>query len=439
VATLRKLAALLFISLSLACGENPVGGSETEAADCSTQGQVEFVRQTMREMYLWYRDLPDPPVTSFSSPEAYLEAVRNRTLDQSFSYIANRAESEAFFSESQFIGVGVSYRQTGASELRVTSVYPASPAAEAGLERGDYLLAVNGTPVATLIANGGLDAAFGPSTAGVVVTLAWRTEQGAEFSARMTKRAVTIPTVSDTRVYDLGRAGRVGYLHFRNFVQPSTAALNTAFADLFAADVDELILDLRYNGGGLVSVAQHLGGLIGGEQTRNQVFVEFFHNDKNTSRNQTLRFPAPANALGVPRLVAITTRASASASESVINSLRPFLPVTVVGERTYGKPVGQYGFDFCDKTLFPVAFQVRNARGEADYFSGIPADCAAPDDLDHELGDSNEASIAEALRYLRTGQCAPGSATTARAQAEREAAIGRGLPRDGWRLLLNAQ
>jgi C-terminal processing protease CtpA/Prc len=437
VAILRKLAALLFLSLALACGgENPTASSETE--DCSTLGEVQFVRDTLRQWYFWYSQLPDPAPSSFSSPEAYLEAVRYKPLDESYSYIANRAESEAFFSESQFIGVGVSYRQTSATELRVTQVFPGSPAAEAGLERGDYLLAVNGTPVGTLLANGGLDAAFGPSTEGTVVTLAWRDEQGVEASARLTKRAVTIPTVSNTTVYDLGRAGRVGYLHFRNFVQPSTAALNSAFADLFAADVDELILDLRYNGGGLVSVAQHLAGLIGGERTRDQVFVEFFHNDKNASRNQTLRFPLPANALGVPRLMVIATRGSASASESIINGLRPYMPVVVVGERTYGKPVGQYGFDFCDKTLFPVAFQVRNAQGQAEYYDGIPADCAAPDDLDHELGESSEASIAEALRYIRTGTCNPASATIARAQAEREARIGRGLPRDGWRQLVNA-
>src|SRR5687767_6832553 len=173
----RKPAGLaLVFALALGTGgcgtESPLGGSEAE--DCSTLGQVQFVRTTLRDIYLWYRDLPDPAPSSFSSPEVYLEVVRNKTLDESYSYIADQAESDAFFSESQFIGVGVSYRQTGASELRVTQVFPGSPAGDAGLARGDYLLAVNGTAVATLIANGGLDAAFGASQIGVVVTLAWR-------------------------------------------------------------------------------------------------------------------------------------------------------------------------------------------------------------------------------------------------------------------------
>jgi C-terminal processing protease CtpA/Prc len=221
-------------------------------------------------------------------------------------------------------------------------------------------------------------------------------------------------------------------------VTPSTEALNVAFRALVDAGANELILDLRYNGGGLVSVAQHLGGLIAGEPSRDQVFIQFVHNDKNTARNTALRLPVPPAALGVPRLVVIATRASASASEAVINGLKPFMTVTVVGEATFGKPVGQYGYDFCDKTLFPVAFEGRNARGEGDYYNGIPADCAAADDLDHPLGDAGEASLAEALRFLRTGRCSVAAAGVARAQAEREARIGRGLPKDGWRQLVNA-
>jgi hypothetical protein len=122
----------------------------------------------------------------------------------------------------------------------------------------------------------------------------------------------------------------------------------------------------------------------------------------------------------------------------MVNSLRPFIGVAVVGNTTYGKPVGQYGFDFCDKVIYPVAFQVRNARGQGDYFGGIPADCAAGDDLDHALGDASEASLAEALSYLRSGRCTTAAAAAARAHSLRESQF-RPVPRDGWQELLNAQ
>jgi C-terminal processing protease CtpA/Prc len=98
-----------------------------------------------------------------------------------------------------------------------------------------------------------------------------------------------MPTVSMTKAYAVDRR-RVGYIFFRNFVQPSDAALDEAFTTLKAAGVTELVLDLRYNGGGLVSVAQHLASLIGGVRTNDQVFAEFFHNDKNAFRNEIMRW-----------------------------------------------------------------------------------------------------------------------------------------------------
>ena len=432
-----KLAGAVLVVASLACGGIESPSSSSATADCSTLGQVQSVRSTLRDVYLWYKELPDPSPAGFSSPEAYLEAVRYRPVDTSYSFIANKAETDAFYSESQFIGVGLSSRQTGPAELRIAQVFPGGPAAEAGLARGDYLLAINGRAVADLIRTGEIDSIFGANQIGVPVTLAWRSLQGGEVQATLTKRVVTIPTVSQTAVFDLP-AAQVGYVHLRNFVTPSTEALNVAFRALVDAGANELILDLRYNGGGLVSVAQHLGGLIAGEPSRDQVFIQFVHNDKNTARNSVLRLPVPPAALGVPRLVVIATRGTASASEAVINGLRPFMSVTVVGDTTFGKPVGQYGYDFCDKTLFPVAFEGHNARGEGSYYDGIPADCAAADDLEHPLGDSGEASVAEALAFLRTGRCSATAAAAARALALREAQIGRGLPRGGWRQLVNA-
>ncbi|HET7295111.1 MAG TPA: S41 family peptidase [Vicinamibacteria bacterium] len=439
----RSLPALLSLVaaavLPAACGGGESDPQASAADRCTTLGQVEFVRDTLQDIYFWYRELPDPAPEGFSSPEAYLEAVRYRPLDESFSYIADRAESEAFFSESQFIGIGLATQQTSATELRLAEVFPGSPASEAGLARGDFLLAINGRPVPDLLQTGDIGSVFGPSEAGVTVSLTWRSlDDGRSRSATLTKRAVTIPTVSATRVFAPRRGPRVGYVSFRNFVQPSTAALNAAFRTLREEGAQELVLDLRYNGGGLLSVAQHLGGLIGGEATAGQVFVELFHNDKNQGRNSVLRFEQPAEAVGFPRLVAITTRASASASESVINGLRPFMPVTLVGDATFGKPVGQYGFDFCAKTLFPVAFEARNALGDGDYYGGMPVGCAAADDLDHELGDPDEASLGESLEFLRTGRCTPSAAPAARAHAAREALVGRGQPQDGWRRLVGA-
>ena len=284
----------------------------------------------MQEWYLWYDQLPAPDPAGFDSPEAYLQAVRYRPLDTSYSYIGEKAAVDAFFSDSQFIGLGVSYRQTSATQLRVAQVYAGSPAATAGLRRGDFLVAIGGTPVADLLRTGGVGDAFGPSEVGVSVSIAWRTPGGQERQATLTKALVTIPTVSSTRVLDNGGA-RVGYVFFRNFVTPSTEALNVAFDRLLAEGATDLVLDLRYNGGGLVDVAQHLGGLIGGQGTAGEVFLTYRHNDKNSSRNETVRFESKPNALDLPRLVVITTGGSASASELIINSLRPFMTVTVVG------------------------------------------------------------------------------------------------------------
>jgi hypothetical protein len=219
-------------------------------------------------------------------------------------------------------------------------------------------------------------------------------------------------------------------------VTPSTAALNEAFEALKSAGVTELVLDLRYNGGGLVDVAVHLASLIGGARTDGQVMLNYVHNDRLAAQyNKTTRFTNPPQALNLQRLVVITTRSSASASELVINSLRPFMPVTVIGDTTYGKPVGQYGLRFCEKILYPVAFSIKNANLEGDFFDGIAADCTAADDYTRQLGDSNEASLAEALTFIRTGACSPRPATEARALRAPQFVF----KPNGWASILNAQ
>jgi C-terminal processing protease CtpA/Prc len=430
------LPALLLV-VSCGGGSSPSDPSTSAASgSCSALGQVTYVRDALQGYYYWYRELPNPDPAGFASPEAYLDAVRYRALDSAFSYITPKAVSDAFYSESQYIGFGFSTTQTGELELRVSEAYPDGPAAAAGFERGHYLVSVGGRTVEDLIRTGQLGAALGPAQLGFTTEIAWRAASGPLRSAILTKRLVTIPTVSQTAVLQSGGA-RVGYVHLRNFVTPSTDALNAAFRQLADEGASELVLDLRYNGGGLLSVAQHLGGLIGGPALEGQVFVQLTHNDKQSGRNTVYRFESKPQALGVGRLVVIATRASASASESIINGLRAWMDVKVVGDRTYGKPVGQYGFEFCEKLLYPVAFLVTNARGQADYFSGIPADCSAADDLDHALADSREAALAEALHVVRNGRCS-GQAAAAELELQSLRESVQPIPTDGWQQLLNA-
>jgi C-terminal processing protease CtpA/Prc len=406
--------------------------AQSAPASCSTAGKNLYVRDVMSDLYLWYSKMPNVNPVAYASPEEYLEAVRYKTLDSTFSYITSRAANDAFYSESQFIGFGLSTMLTEL-DMRVTQVFPESPASEAGLSRGDLIVEIGGRTVASLIASGQIGSAFGPSEIGVESDIAFVDQAGARREAHMVKRLVTIPTVSLTRVYKVdGR--RVGYIFFRNFVEPSYEALDNAFAELAAAGVDDLVLDLRYNGGGLVNVAQHLASHIGGARTDGQVFAEYFHNDRNTFRNHIIRFEPKEPRLALDRLIVVTTGASASASELVINALRPFMPVTVIGGRTYGKPVGQYGIGFCDKLLAAVAFALRNADGHGDFFEGFPPDCPAPDDAGHQLGDPDEGSLKEALTFAATGACSPRPLTP-----QEKGDIQRRTPRTpGWQSLVNA-
>lgn len=410
----------------------PAASAQSGPRNCTTLLQNMFVRDVLDEYYLWYRELPRANPANYPSPQAYLEAVRYRPLDETFSYITSRAANEAFYGESQFVGFGFSTQITE-REMRVLQVFPESPAAESGMARGDRILEVDGRSVGDLIDDGTINSAFGASTPGVTSTIFVRSRGGEERRSTLTKRVVTIPTVSLTRTFQVdGRT--VGYLFFRNFVEPSTAALNEAFAALREAGATELVVDLRYNGGGLVDVAVHLAGLIGGVPMQGRVFATYQHNDRNTSLDTTLRFPdAPPQTLNLSRLVVITTRGSASASELLINSLRPHLPVVVIGDATYGKPVGQYGFTFCDKVLAPVAFALVNAEGNGDFFGGIPPDCRAADDVEHDLGAADEASLSEALHFIATGQCR--AAATLRAFRMTESRRPRA---QGWDVLINA-
>ena len=431
---MRRILSSFVFTVALLCPW--IAFAQNPPTSCGTTAQNIWVREQLTNYYYWYQFLP-PGVNpaNYTSPEAYLEAVRYRPIDNHYSFITSAATNDAFYGDSQYVGYGFG-NQTTSSEILVLQVYPDSPASEAGLSRGDRIVTVNGRTVPSMVADGSIGGAFGSADIGVTTTIEWDTLTGERRSARMVKRVVTIPTVSLTSVIDVdGR--KVGYLFFRNFVTPSTDALTEAFAALKTAGATELVLDMRYNGGGQVAVAVHLASLIGGSRTAGQVMFNQVHNDKMAPRyDEVQRFESPGSALRLDRLFVIATGATASASELIINSLRPYIPVVVIGDTTYGKPVGQYGMRFCGKLLYPVAFSLKNANMEGDFYDGIPANCAAGDDASHQLGDPAEASFAEALTFIRTGAC------SARAAGERARALRAQrfiLRPTGWASILNAQ
>jgi C-terminal processing protease CtpA/Prc len=430
---MRRILSTIGFTLVLLCPWT--ASAQSGPSSCTTTSQNLWVRDQLNTYYYWYQHLtPGVNPASFSSPEAYLEAVRYRPIDNYYSYIQPAAVSDAFYSDSQIIRYGFT-QIVRSSDSLVLQVWKDSPADEVGLQRGDRIVEVNGTSVETHVANGTLDAAFGPHVAGQTATIVFEKPSGERRSGQMVKRITTIPTVSVTAAFDVdGR--KVGYVMFNNFVQPSTAALNDAFAALKQVGATELVLDLRYNGGGLVDVAQHLASLIGGVRTNGQPAFNYVHNDRvGPVLDKVTRFTNPEHALNLQRLFVIATRSTASASELVINALRAFIPVTIIGDSTYGKPVGSYGLRFCDKILFPIAFSIKNANLEGDYFDGLPADCPAPDDATHQLGDPEEGSFAEALTVMRTGACTPRTTEQSRAMRLRPS-----MPRlSGFDALINAR
>jgi carboxyl-terminal processing protease len=197
--------------------------------------------------------------------------------------------------------------------------------------------------------------------------------------------------------------------------------MDTVFANFRAQGINDIILDLRYNGGGLVSTAELLGDFLGGDVAENLVFSKTVFNELRAPANNTTEFfDRQGNSMSLVRLVVIASRSTASASELVINGMDPHVEVAIVGANTLGKPVGQVGLEFCEKILRATAFQSLNAEDFGDYFPGLPVDCAAPDDLNVPVGADNDPNIGAALSYLDTGGC-PAAAVTG-AQFKLEAA-----------------
>ncbi|HAI74624.1 MAG TPA: hypothetical protein DCM08_00115 [Microscillaceae bacterium] len=352
----------------------------------------------MREWYLWNDQLPANVNTAdYPDAQAMINAIRFR--DDKWSYVDLYDNYIQFFNAGQTVAHGLSMRWDASGKLWVALSYQNSPAAQGGLVRGCQITAINGVSVQQIGASG-LSNALGPATEGYRNSFNFIDNNGVNRTASIIKTTVQINTVLHSQVISSG-SRKVGYLVFNSFLETSTAELNTVFNDFNAQGVNELILDLRYNGGGRISVAQYLASLIAPTRFVGSTFLTYLHNANKTSENQNLRFISTlAPSLSLSRVFIITTSATASASESIINCLRPYMRVVQIGATTAGKPVGSYAFQSGRFVVVPVSLRVANANGVADYYNGLVADIPAEDDASKPWGNVADPCLAQALAAL---------------------------------------
>ncbi|MEL7690689.1 S41 family peptidase [Citromicrobium bathyomarinum] len=418
----------------------PTPGPTPSPTACSVADRQAWVLQQLQTYYL-FPDLLDTTVNAanYSDVQSYIDALvapaRALGRDRGFTYITSIQEETDLINSGSSAGFGVRLGyDTVNSRVFVLEAFEGAPAYPQGIDRGTEILSVNGTSTTDLFAQGGAAAfsnALGPSDPGVTRTLSIRQPGGATSTVSVTKQEYALDPISDRygAITIPNVDGRlVGYLNLRTFIVADAGPqLRTAIDGFRQQGVEQVILDFRYNGGGLVDVAELLGDLLGADKV-GDVFSRTVFRDSLSNNNSTEPFEAQPEAIAATKIALIGTSSTASASELTGNAFIPYLGnnLALVGSNTYGKPVGQIARDrtACDDRLRVMAFRTVNADGGGDYYTGLasvfPNTCAADDDFLHQFGSTDEDSTATALSFLSGGTCTPIAASGAKRAASRQ-------------------
>ncbi len=370
---------------------------------CDAGDQNVWVYGLMQQAYLFADELPEIDPLDYDSPN---EMVRDLRVDPDrWSRVSDKATTDALFQEGKFIGLGFRTRRDAQERVVIADIQGNSPAEAAGMQRGDIIEMVGGFTTEELDDDGRWSEIYGENVPGVEVDIEVSPPGDEPREVTLTKDWIDIETVPIQQL--LMVEGRpVGHLMFATFVDTAPEALDTAFAEFREAGVREVIVDVRYNGGGLISVARHFMHLLVGGIAEGRTAYRVVYNDTFSDENMDRGLTRLDNSLSaVDHVVFITTGSSLSASELLINSVAAHVPVSIVGGATGGKPVGSRHFDFCDRVAAPITFELVNADNRGGYYDGFTPHCTAPDDFDHALSDPEEASLAVALHRLATGEC----------------------------------
>lgn len=358
----------------------------------------------MKEWYLWYDKIPNVTKENYSDPYKLLEALRYKELDR-WSFVADYNE---FLKEMEgsFVGHGFRIGVDNAGKARIVLLYNKSPLYADGVRRGWIVKSINGVDIAQALIKGdgaAYNNAIGPATAGVTNNFVFTKPDGTDVTISSAKASFKLNTVLLYDTLHL-KSGMTGHLVFESFIDPTRDELATAFAFFKQHNIKDLILDMRYNGGGYLDIAQTLASYIAGNELNGTTFAKFQYNNKHPEQSTNYPFKTTPYSMGLKRLVVISTRGTASASEAVMNGLIPHITVVSVGDTTHGKPTGMNGWAVGKKYfMWPVTFKTVNSQGNGEYFKGIPPTKLVIDDITHDFDDRNEANLKEAIRYLENG------------------------------------
>lgn len=423
-----------------------------------------------KELYYWYSSLPTASAfgaRSFTSNETELYALtqysNNPTTGKPYEYVAS-STTHPKYSYIDYLSnagktaslkadlngtandYGFSAMYNTTTDLRVKYVYPNSPAALQGLTRGCRITVVNGNsnlayPAAVDFLNAAI---FGTNP---YIALTFIDLVGNTKSVTINSTTYNLNPILFTKVYTVGTK-KVGYIVFNSFTNNVSSSLNAVFADFANQSVTEVIVDLRYNGGGYVSTSAQIANVLApASQTGNTMFTTYYNDylqnlsviQRKTSvlANQPLlntdgklqAFTTGANgkyysyadldykptnaeniekfnkigALNLNRVYFIVTDRTASASELTINSLRPVVDVKLIGSTTYGKPVGFFPIRIDKFDLYIPEFETKNQVGTGGYYAGLTVDQEATEDLTKAWGDETETLLSYALSYAKNG------------------------------------
>lgn len=416
-----------------------------------------WLRSWSNDTYLWYDEIQDRDpglyATSAAGVAEYFELLKTEATTPSgnpkdrFHFTRDTAEYLAESQQGITFGYGATYKLISSSaprELVIVLVNDNSPAADAGLQRGARIVTVDGVDLINGSDADTLNAGLWPNQVNEDHSFEVLDPGATERRAiTMTSAQIDTDAVPQTRIIDTD-SGKVGYLLFTDHILTAEQQLVDAVTQMRGANITDLVLDLRYNRGGYLYLANQVSYMIAGAGVSGQTFNSLQFNEKNPGVNPvtggavsadaflttTTENAAPAGAalptlaLPQPRVFVLTTSSTCSASEAIINGLRGVgVEVIQFGSTTCGKPYGFYPQDNCGTTYFTTQFRSVNAAGFGDYPDGfspvnstestvgvtLPG-CQAVDDYT-PLGETTEPMLAAALAYRQNGGVCSGASS----------------------------